>query len=83
MFRCSECSRVIGPMLDRNGRPTMFICHRTGNAAEMVPNVITARKTPPRPKDPDAIDLSQRARKAKKKEKPELQSLVWSTDAKR
>jgi hypothetical protein len=74
-FRCSECGHVIGPMLDKFGRPEMFKCHRYDTAAKMVPDTITSYKTPKKPKDLDAIDLSHRA---KKKTPAVVEPLNWA-----
>lgn len=33
---CSECSRTIGPMLNRDGQPRLFKCPHSGRVAEAV-----------------------------------------------
>ena len=46
MYQCSECSAHIGPVLDRNGKPELFRCHRTGNVAHIIPEQLIGRKPP-------------------------------------
>lgn len=36
VVRCSACNRVIGPMLDKDGQPRLFLCPQTRRAAHMV-----------------------------------------------
>lgn len=38
-YRCSECNRTIGLIADRDGKPVMFKCPRTGNAAKLLGRV--------------------------------------------
>ena len=46
MYQCSECAVHMGPILDRNGKPELFKCHRTGRVANIVPNQLMGRKPP-------------------------------------
>lgn len=36
MFRCSECRKPIGLMVDPKGRPELFKCPRSGRVGHMV-----------------------------------------------
>lgn len=36
LYRCSECGRAIGRIVDDKGQPTLFKCPRTGTAAQAV-----------------------------------------------
>lgn len=66
MYQCSECGRSVGAFLDREGKPTMFKCPRTGEPATTIPEFMPKRKAVKQPKWLDGEDLSQRATKQKK-----------------
>jgi len=63
MYKCSDCSRPIGVFLDRRGKPEMFICPHTGNAAHTIPREAIARKPVKINKSLLGEDLSRRASK--------------------
>ncbi len=48
MYKCSECHAEMGPILDANGKPELFKCHKYGTFAHIVPEILQGRK-PPRP----------------------------------
>ncbi|QSM01195.1 hypothetical protein SEA_NANOSMITE_103 [Mycobacterium phage Nanosmite] len=34
MYKCSECRRPVGRMVDRHGNPELFKCPNTGRVAQ-------------------------------------------------
>ncbi|AYN58037.1 hypothetical protein HWB90_gp102 [Mycobacterium phage Fowlmouth] len=46
MYKCSACGHSIGAMLDGQGRPVSFKCHRTNRIATQVPLMLPKRSTP-------------------------------------
>lgn len=53
-YRCSECHKPIGAMLDNHGQPQLFKCHNSGRVANMVPDRPIQRSTPHRPRNHEA-----------------------------
>lgn len=68
MYKCSECFRPVGAMLDAKGKPELFKCPHSGRVAQAIAQVTLPRKPIKRNKMFEAEDISARATKRKVKD---------------
>lgn len=66
MYKCSECMRTMGAMLDSRGKPELFKCPYSGRVAHTIPQFPVRRKPLKLNKSFAAEDISRRATKRTK-----------------